>query len=790
MAKDEIIIKFKPEGDEKLIRAINKLATAQGKLNNQSEKARRQFSKVNATALKLIGSFKSNEDAIKKLGLSQKILTKALRGNSDAVALVTARFKVYTGEMKRAKKHTRILGGTIAVLRSKLLVLTFAIGTATRSVMSFIRVSGDLNEVQNKFDVVFKESSESVGAFIDNLAESTGRSSFQLKDLASNIGSILIPMGASAEQTAKMSTGLAQVAVDMSSLKNIRVADVLRDFSSAMVGNSETVLKYGINVKEGALQTQAFKLGITDSVRQLSEGEKVLTRFKTIVQQSAVAEGDAVRTKHEFNNALQEAGATTEKLKKAIGDVLLPFATGVLNIFNDFNIKRIAAYSVALVGVAASLTKVRTAFKSLSLAFIANPFGALIVAGLALVEVMGLLDSKTEETTQSAMSYQEILESVNGQIGENIKLTQDQVNVIKDQLKVIEDNEASLQLELDMLFAKNEIQRRLIGLGRDFSAEERKLITLIVAKKEQLADEVALKKRVAQANKDLIKSNQNLFNTYQNDLKAGIDEATAAKARFEASELRLLEINKESLGITSQQIAQAVEMSQAEDKLTSLKERLLGASQEEAKGLIIAIGRQEKYIENLKIIKDRTENVTMSNTEMARATGRAFSQMSQAGVSLAKGNKEQTIAALQLGKAQGIANIYIGATQAIKANGLLGVLEGLVVVAQGMASIQNINQQIAAARAVPVAETGGLVGGRRHSQGGTLIEAEQGEFIMSRNAVQAVGIETMNRINQGGGAGNINISFTGNVMSQDFIEDEAIPMIKEAIRRGADIGVS
>ena len=84
---------------------------------------------------------------------------------------------------------------------------------------------------------------------------------------------------------------------------------------------------------------------------------------------------------------------------------------------------------------------------------------------------------------------------------------------------------------------------------------------------------------------------------------------------------------------------------------------------------------------------------------------------------------------------------------------------------------------------------GGAVGGRSHSQGGTMIEAERGEFVMRREAVEAVGIETMNRINQGGGAGGINISFNGNVLSKDFIEDEAIPQIKEAIRRGADIGV-
>ena len=86
-------------------------------------------------------------------------------------------------------------------------------------------------------------------------------------------------------------------------------------------------------------------------------------------------------------------------------------------------------------------------------------------------------------------------------------------------------------------------------------------------------------------------------------------------------------------------------------------------------------------------------------------------------------------------------------------------------------------------------EQGGMVGGKRHSQGGTLIEAEQGEFVMSRNAVNAIGVENLNRMNRGGG-GAVNITFTGNVMSQDFIENEAIPQIKDAIRRGADIGVS
>lgn len=106
------------------------------------------------------------------------------------------------------------------------------------------------------------------------------------------------------------------------------------------------------------------------------------------------------------------------------------------------------------------------------------------------------------------------------------------------------------------------------------------------------------------------------------------------------------------------------------------------------------------------------------------------------------------------------------------------------IAAQAALQLATINAQ-----KPPKMAYGGLIGGEPHSRGGTMIEAERGEFVISRRGVDAIGIETLNRINQGGGTGAINISFNGNVLSKDFIEDEAIPQIKEAIRRGADIGV-
>ena len=113
------------------------------------------------------------------------------------------------------------------------------------------------------------------------------------------------------------------------------------------------------------------------------------------------------------------------------------------------------------------------------------------------------------------------------------------------------------------------------------------------------------------------------------------------------------------------------------------------------------------------------------------------------------------------------------------------------VLAQGAVQIATISNALSQmGSGAPQYAEGGYVGGRPHSQGGTIIEAERGEFVMSRNATESIGLETLNQMNQQGGAGNINISVTGNVLTQDFVEGELAESIKEAVRRGSDFGLS
>ena len=109
------------------------------------------------------------------------------------------------------------------------------------------------------------------------------------------------------------------------------------------------------------------------------------------------------------------------------------------------------------------------------------------------------------------------------------------------------------------------------------------------------------------------------------------------------------------------------------------------------------------------------------------------------------------------------------------------------------------------------AEQGGYIVGKRHANGGVPLEVEGGEYIIRRKAVTHYGQAFFDKINnmefgplnemqRGGVTPNtnptptaqasiapVNIYFEGNVMTDEFIEEEAIPKIREAIRRGATI---
>ena len=196
---------------------------------------------------------------------------------------------------------------------------------------------------------------------------------------------------------------------------------------------------------------------------------------------------------------------------------------------------------------------------------------------------------------------------------------------------------------------------------------------------------------------------------------------------------------------------------------------------------------QRQLSASLGLLPEEIQNITTNAQLGAKAVG----DISQAMVAMAKGNKHRIIQGLKLAKVAAIADSIAGASKSFAQGGFAGFVGGISMLASMMQRISIIDQQISQANSQKF-EQGGLVGGRRHSQGGTMIEAERGEFVMSRNAVSAIGVENLNRMNQGqsSGGGSINININGGMISPDFVENELAESIREAVRRGADFGIS
>ena len=129
-----------------------------------------------------------------------------------------------------------------------------------------------------------------------------------------------------------------------------------------------------------------------------------------------------------------------------------------------------------------------------------------------------------------------------------------------------------------------------------------------------------------------------------------------------------------------------------------------------------------------------------------------------------------------------VANIAINTAKGIAhETGKTGIF-GLTVLGSAILASGALQTALVLAQKPPEYEYGGMVGGQRHSAGGTLIEAEQGEFVMNRNAVDSIGVGALNAMNQSGAGVTVNIS--GNVLTQDFVEGELAESIQEAVRKG------
>lgn len=199
-----------------------------------------------------------------------------------------------------------------------------------------IDAASDLEETTSKFNVVFAEQAQLAEKNAKILTEGFAMSQEEAKRYLSSVQDLLVPMGVAADKAAQLSHEVVKLSADLGSFNNMPTERVMLDIQSALVGNFETMKKYGVVLKETVVSEKALAMGLADTKQELTAGHKAQAAYALMVEGSKAAIGDMARTSESYANQTKKLNANISDLTAEIGKELLPFATEVIKQMNKW----------------------------------------------------------------------------------------------------------------------------------------------------------------------------------------------------------------------------------------------------------------------------------------------------------------------------------------------------------------------------------------------------------------------------------------------------------------------
>lgn len=259
---------------------------------------------------------------VKKFGTQGKKAFKDLGKSSD-------RLNKKFGSLGKALLGIgAAVGGLYAVKR--------ALDMTVRGAAIAVKHASDLQEVTSKFEVVYKGQIALAESWGKVLVDSYLMSTRESKQYLSSVQDLLVPMGMAADEAGKMSFEVVKLSADLGSFNNLPTAQVMDDIQSALVGNYETMKKYGVVLNATVVQEKALEMGLAATKAELTAGEKAQAAYALMVKGSQAAIGDIDRTSEGYANQLKQVKANIEDLTAAIGESFLPVLTDLIKGLNSW----------------------------------------------------------------------------------------------------------------------------------------------------------------------------------------------------------------------------------------------------------------------------------------------------------------------------------------------------------------------------------------------------------------------------------------------------------------------
>lgn len=239
----------------------------------------------------------------------------------------------------RARSTASSLGQGFTSAGQALMPLTAgitAIGVAS------VKSASDVSEMQSKFNVVFGELSNDAEQWANTYSDAIGRSKYEIQEAISNQADLYTGMGMTKQEALELSKQATQLSYDLASFNNVQDSQAIEAMTKAMMGETESMKMLGVNLTDTIMENSEFVKSTGKAWKEMTLAEKATARYNEAMKQSKNAIGDAERTSDGFANQMKAMKGSLHEASVAIGNVLLPMLTPLVQGLNEFLQKVVA----------------------------------------------------------------------------------------------------------------------------------------------------------------------------------------------------------------------------------------------------------------------------------------------------------------------------------------------------------------------------------------------------------------------------------------------------------------
>ena len=274
--------------------------------------------------------------------------------------------------------------------------ITLSVAGIKSAIDGCVEVASSIEEMQNKFDVVFGDMRNEVDKWAQEYSDAIGRNKNDIKTYLADQQNLLVGFGMTRQAGAEMAEQMTSLALDLASFGNMDETASVNAMTKAVMGESEAAKTLGAVLNDSTRAQAMATLGLKGTYDKLDQLTKMQVNYQAILQQSPDAIGDCQRSLDSYESTKKRYIAKLKEIKTIVGQFFLPTYQKILNIgakgltmIRDW-LQKLTDLTDKLGGSQRVLSVLAAAFTAMLVAMNLKKIGAAINGFTKLARAIGL----------------------------------------------------------------------------------------------------------------------------------------------------------------------------------------------------------------------------------------------------------------------------------------------------------------------------------------------------------------------------------------------------------------